>query len=118
MKHKPVIYAIDFDGTIVENAFPEIGKLKVVADYFIRALKKRGDKWILYTMREGEHLERALEYLREIDLVPDAVNDNLPEIKEFYGNNPRKVFANIYIDAHNAGGLIFASPMLDQGKNK
>ena len=64
------------------------------------------------------HHDGALEYLREIDLVPDAVNDNLPEIKEFYGNNPRKVFANIYIDDHNAGGLIFASPMLDQGKNK
>ena len=64
-----MIYAIDFDGTIVENAFPEIGKLNPVADYFIRALKERGDKWILYTMREGEHLERALEYLREINLV-------------------------------------------------
>lgn len=113
-----MIYAIDFDGTIVENAFPGIGKLKLGAYTFIHELKRRGDKWILYTMREGVHLERALEYLREIDLVPDAVNDNLPEIKEFYGNNPRKVFANIYIDDHNAGGLVFANPTSKQGENK
>ena len=111
-----MIYAIDFDGTIVENAFPGIGKLKPEADAFIRALKQRGDKWILYTMREGKHLERALEYLRKIDLVPDEVNDNLPENK--WGNNPRKVFANVYIDDHNAGGLVFASPASEQGENK
>ena len=113
-----MIYAIDFDGTIVENAFPGIGKLKPEADAFIRALKRRGDKWILYTMREGEHLERALNYLRKIGLVPDAVNDNLPEHKAFWGNNPRKVFANIYIDDHNAGGLCFATPISEQGKDK
>ena len=113
-----MIYAIDFDGTIVENAFPEIGALNPEAERFIRQIRERGDKWILYTMREGEHLEHALEYLRSINLVPDVVNDNLPEMCRFYGNNPRKVFANIYIDDHNAGGLVFASPVLDQEKNK
>ena len=36
----------------------------------------------------------------------DAVNDNLPDMKEFLGGNPRKVFANFYIDDHNAGGVV------------
>ncbi len=109
-----MIYAIDFDGTIVENKFPEIGELNTEAARFIRTLQERGDKWILYTMREGKVLEEALAFLREKDLCPDAVNDNLPEMCEFYHNNPRKVYANVYIDDHNAGGLLFSDPVSDQ----
>jgi len=103
-----VIYAIDFDGTIVENAFPRIGKLNFAAECFIRDLQERGDKWILYTMREGEKLQEAVDFLAKLGLKPDAVNDNLPEMKKLYGNDPRKVFANVYIDDHNAGGLVWA----------
>ena len=113
-----MIYAIDFDGTIVENAFPKIGKLNQEAARFIRSLKARGDKWILYTMREDKYLQEALEFLARHDLSPDAANDNLPEMCEFYQNNPRKIFANVYIDDHNAGGLLFAEPAAGQGKNK
>ena len=64
-----MIYAIDFDGTIVENAFPEIGKLSAKAERFIRELKARGDKWILYTMREGE-TSKAQSFLRSIKRWP------------------------------------------------
>lgn len=113
-----MIYAIDFDGTIVENAFPNIGKLNQEAAVFIRLLKARGDKWILYTMREGEYLQQALDFLAIHDLSPDAANDNLPEMCEFYHNNPRKIFANVYIDDHNAGGLLFAVPEAGQTQNK
>ena len=98
-----MIYAIDFDGTIVENAFPKIGKLIPEAKAFIQKLKDNGDKWILYTMREGDVLTEALEFLQDQGIYPDEVNDNLPEMCEFYRNNPRKVFANYYIDDHNAG---------------
>ncbi|MBR1952437.1 MAG: HAD family hydrolase [Lentisphaeria bacterium] len=100
-----MIYAIDFDGTIVESKFPAIGELKPEAAAFIRELRQRGDKWILNTMREGEHLAAALDFLAIHDLVPDAANDNLPEMCELYNNNPRKIYADIYIDDHNAGGL-------------
>jgi len=34
-------------------------------------------------------------------LVFDAINDNLPEIKELYGNNSRKISYDIYIDDRN-----------------
>ena len=103
-----MIYAIDFDGTIVSNRFPKIGTLNMKAYCFIRKLQERGDKWILYTMREGIYLEEAVLFLKNIHLKPDAVNDNLPEMCDFYKNNPRKVFADVYIDDHNAGGLVFA----------
>lgn len=113
-----MIYAIDFDGTIVENKFPAIGALNPEAEKFIRELKKNGDKWILYTMREGKHLEEALAFLASIDLSPDAANDNLPELCAAFNNNPRKIFANVYIDDHNAGGLKFETAHKTQGHNK
>ncbi len=118
MEQKPMIYAIDFDGTIVENRFPAIGKLKPEAERFIRELRERGDKWILYTMREGESLQFAIDFLAIHDLLPDAANENLPEMCELYRNNPRKIFAHVYIDDHNAGGLRFAWATADQQCNK
>jgi len=69
-------------------------------------------------MREGVYLEEAVLFLKNIHLHPDAVNDNLPEMCSFYGNNPRKVFANVYIDDHNAGGLVFADAQSEQGGAK
>ena len=102
-----MIYAIDFDGTIVENKFPAIGAINPEAEQFIRQLKANGDKWILYTMREGRLLDEAIDFLYGKGIPPDAANDNLPELCEAFKNNPRKVFANVYIDDHNAGGLKF-----------
>lgn len=113
-----MIYAIDFDGTIVENKFPEIGEIKPEAKEFILKLQEHGDKWILYTMREGHYLDEALEFLCNLNLDPAAVNNNLLEMCEFYGNNPRKVYADVYIDDHNAGGLLFADSCDKQGENK
>lgn len=102
-----MIYGIDFDGTIVEEAWPAIGALNPEAAAFIRQLQARGDKWILITMREDEKLGEALSELAYNGLFPDAVNDNLPERVAMWGNNPRKIYADIYIDDHNAGGLRF-----------
>lgn len=113
-----MIYAIDFDGTIVENKYPDIGELNKEAYNFIKDLKERGNKWILYTMREGKLLEEACLFLKKFNIEPNAVNDNLPEMKEFFKNNPRKIFANVYIDDHNAGGLVFSCPVNSQAKNK
>lgn len=110
------IYAIDFDGTIVDNRWSDIGCMKPEAEKFIKELQERGDKWILNTMREGKYLQAALEKLHAHGLHPDAVNDNLPELIEAYGNNPRKIFANVYIDDHNAGGLRFEQPIGEQAK--
>ena len=102
------IYAIDFDGTIVEEKFPEIGALKPEAVEFIRHIRQNGDKWILFTLREDKYLEDAVAFLLVNDLIPDAINDNLPEKIRQWGNNPRKISADIYIDDRNMGGLRFS----------
>lgn len=102
---KKIIYGIDFDGTIVEEDFPNIGKPIERTVKFIKELQLRGHKWILITMREGDLLELAVGWLKAQGLTPNAINDNLPERKEKWGNNPRKVYADVYIDDHNAGGM-------------
>ena len=96
------IYAVDFDGTICENKWPEIGSPNIKLIEFLKSERYIGNKVILYTMREGNLLDAALRFCEEYGLEFDAVNDNLPEMKEFYGSNPRKIFANYYIDDHNA----------------
>lgn len=113
-----MIYSIDFDGTIVENKWPEIGELKTEAKVFIKLLKSAGHEWILNTMRENDKLEEALEFLKENDIAPDYVNENHPMLIKKYDNNPRKIYADVYIDDHNAGGLIWPSIRIKNAKEE
>ena len=97
-----MIIAVDFDGTLCENAWPDIGKPNVALIDFLKQRREQGDKLILWTMREGTPLNKAYSWCAANGLFFDAVNDNIDELKEQYHNNPRKVFANWYIDDHNA----------------
>lgn len=96
-----MIYAVDFDGTLCRNAWPEIGEPNFGLIRFLKQEKTNGAELILWTMREGETLNQAVEWCRQHGLEFDAVNDNLERMKAEYGNNPRKVFANFYIDDRN-----------------
>lgn len=101
--NNPTIYAVDFDGTLCENEWPKIGRPNIRLIEFLKAEQEKGAKIILWTMREDDLLDAAENWLFDkFDFMPDAVNDNLPSLKKAYGNNPRKVFANVYIDDHNA----------------
>ena len=93
-----MVYAVDFDGTLCEDAFPEIGAPKLAAINFVKAARAAGDKVILWTCRVDDRLEAAARWCAEQGLVFDAVNDNLPELIEKYGSNCRKVCADVYID--------------------
>ena len=108
------IYSFDFDGTIAATAkFPEIGKANDKVVRYIAAIQNRHEKWILLTNREGDSLDKAMIWLTERGLYPDAVNDNLPEMVKFFGRNPRKIFANVMVDDLNAGGVYL--PPVDGG---
>ena len=96
------IYAVDFDGTLCENQWPEIGNPNRELIQFLKMAREIGHKVVLWTMREDDKLEAALEWCKARGLEFDAVNDNTEEMKQAYGNNPRKVFANVYIDDRNA----------------
>lgn len=102
------IFAFDFDGTLVREEWPAIGKPIERMIKFCKWVQEQPDtRWILLTMREGPLLQEAIDFLAGIGLHPDAVNDNLPErVAEWGGSNPRKVYADFYIDDHNYIGYL------------
>lgn len=99
MSKRIEIWAVDFDGTLCESVWPGIGSPNTkLIDFLIKG-RKEGVKLILWTCREGEKLQEAVEWCKEQGLEFDAVNDNLPEMIALHGgNNCRKVWAAKYID--------------------
>jgi len=97
--------AVDFDGTIVENKYPQIGEEKLFAIETLKELQKHGHQIILWTYRHGKELEEAIEFCRKKGLEFYAVNKNYPE--EIYDENimSRKIYADIYIDDKNLLGF-------------
>lgn len=95
------IIAIDFDGTLCEDKYPEIGApIKEVIDY-LKKRQENGDKLILWTCRIGEKLDAAVKWCQEYGLVFDTVNENHPDVLAWIGSDSRKIFADEYIDDRN-----------------
>lgn len=94
-KPKAPMVAIDFDGTIVAHRYPEIGEPVAYALETMRAMQAKGYKLILYTMRSGEYLQEAVDYLAAEGIELWAVNEN--PTQRFWTDSP-KVYAHIYID--------------------
>lgn len=92
------VIAIDFDGTLCVNAYPEIGAPRKKVIERALAAQKEGATLILWTCREGELLDDALEACAEWGLRFDAVNANPPELIEAWGTDPRKIGATEYWD--------------------
>jgi len=92
------IIAVDFDGTLCENKWPNIGSPnQEVIDYILEEQRK-GAKLILWTNRLGYPLIDAIEWCDGHGIIFDAVNENLPEIILAFQGDSRKVFADEYID--------------------
>lgn len=98
-----MIIAVDFDGTLCRSVWPGIGEPNMSVICYIKERKRRGDKLILWTCREGKRLEEAVEWCKAHGLEFDAVNENLPEMKRKFGNDPRKIFASEYWDDKAVG---------------
>lgn len=79
------VIAIDFDGTLFENKWPEIGM--PIAPNINRAKneKANGAVLILWTCREGEKLAEALAACKAVGLKFDYVNENADELKAAFG---------------------------------
>lgn len=92
------IIAVDFDGTLCRDCYPDIGEpnLKLIA--ILKNLQKRGCKVILWTCRCGKLLEEALQWCEQFQIQFDAVNENAKETIQKYGTDSRKIFADVYID--------------------
>lgn len=99
--------AVDFDGTIVDHKYPEIGKEKPFAIETLRQLSAEGHKLILWTSRDGKLLEDAVQYCLKRGVEFYAVNANKPTGSLFSDRSSTsvKVVADVYIDDKNVGGL-------------
>lgn len=92
------VIAVDFDGCLCHNVFPEIGAPHWDVIAKARQEQRDGAGLILWTCREGDLLRDAVAACAQWGLEFDAVNENLPEWIEAFGNNPRKVGATEYWD--------------------
>lgn len=96
--------AVDFDGTIVEDEYPGIGKPVIFAFDTLKKLQERGHRIILWTYRSGKHLKDAVEFCKANGVVFYTVNKSFPE-EEFDPKYSRKINADYFIDDRNIGGL-------------
>lgn len=95
---RPKIIAVDFDGCLAVNKWPEIGAPIESTIQKLKSEQANGAKVILWTNRVGEPLEQAVQFCKEHGIHLDEVNKNLPEIIEAFGGDCRKIFANEYWD--------------------
>lgn len=104
-----MIIAVDFDGILCENKFPEIGNPNYLMVSFVRELIDTGNEVVLWTSRVDQPLEDAVEWCKDRGLHFCAVNDNAPSNKakyeKIYPSGTRKVYADVYIDDHNPAFL-------------
>lgn len=99
------IIAVDFDGTIVQDQYPDIGKALPFAFETLKMLQKEGHRLILWTYRFGGKLDEAVEFCRENGVEFYAVNRSFPEEKYNEREASRKIHADLFIDDRNLGGM-------------
>ena len=101
-----MIIAVDFDGTIVEHRYPAIGEEKPFAIETLKMLIRDRHQLILWSVREGQLLDDAVQWCRERGVEFWAVNRDYPEEDPRHNQHfSRKLKADIFIDDRNLGGL-------------
>ncbi len=98
--------AVDFDGTIVHDRYPDIGNEKPFAIQTIKMLMQEGHQFVLWSVREDDALEEAVEWCRQRGVEFYAVNQNfVGEDSETTRHYSRKLKVDLFIDDRNIGGL-------------
>lgn len=100
-----LIIAVDFDGTIVEDAFPKVGKARIFAFETLKKLQEDGHRLILWTYRSGVKLDEAVKFCEDNGITFYAINKSFPE-EQFDYTKSRKIYADLYIDDRNIGGVL------------
>jgi len=100
-----MLIAIDFDGTIVTHEYPNIGKEIPFAFATLKKLIDDGHRLILWTVREGQALQEAVDFCRSKGIEFYAINSNYPEKLPAGETQPRKLLVDVYVDDRNIGGL-------------
>lgn len=96
----PKIVAVDFDGTLCKDEYPDIGDPLPYSLYYIKKLAAAGNILILHTCRSGELLQAAVDWCAERGITFNYINENVPENILRYGGDTRKIYADIYVDTN------------------
>ena len=100
-----MIIAVDFDGTIVEHRYPEIGREIPFATTTLKMLTEQRHLLILWTVRHGKLLQEAVDWCKERGVEFYAVNKNYPEEQVDNEGGYCKINAELFIDDRNLGGI-------------
>lgn len=98
-----MIIAVDFDGTIVEHEYPKIGKPIPFAIETLKELQRDGHTLLLWSVRSGDLLQEAIDYVESQGVKFYAYNKNYPD--EDVTRASRKLNADIFIDDRNVCGF-------------
>lgn len=106
---------VDFDGTVVDHRYPDIGEPAPDAIRFLLEWKRKGAKIILFTMRDGAELEQAAAYLENSGVALFGVNKN--PTQHNWTQSP-KAYGQLYVDDAAFGAPLiqpagFARPCVD-----
>jgi hypothetical protein len=93
-RQRALIVGVDFDGTIVEHKYPEIGPAVPGAIETLREVQEIGADLILWTMRSGPELAAAVAWLDANGIKLFGVNRN-PETD--WSDSP-KAYCHVYVD--------------------
>lgn len=97
--------AIDFDGTIVEDAYPGIGSPQIFAFETLKQLQNEGYRLILWTYRHGDRLQEAIDFCKKNGIEFYAVNSSFEGEVFDHATQSRKIDADLFIDDRNLGGF-------------
>jgi hypothetical protein len=100
-----MIIAVDFDGTIVEDKYPQIGKERPFAVATLKQLMKDGHYLILWTVRKGEKLDDAVKWCEDRGIRFFAVNKDYADDELDQLHHSRKIKADLFIDDRSVTGL-------------
>jgi hypothetical protein len=100
---------VDFDGTIVDHRFPEIGDACPYAFMWLKRFQQAGAKLILFTMRSDRTLAEAVEFCRKHGIEFYGVNTD-PTQKKWTASP--KAYGEIYIDDAAIGCPLRQSPRM------
>jgi len=102
---KKLLIAVDFDGTIVEDRYPGIGKPMPFAFETLKMLQSDGHRLILWTYRISRRLKEAEDFCLENGIEFYAINKGFPEEDMNHPETGRKIHADIFIDDRNFNGF-------------
>jgi len=101
-----MIIAVDFDGTLHDGKdWPEIGAPVPYAVEVMQRLKADGHYLIIWTCREGKCRTDIVDWMAKHGIPFDRINSHNPDTVMEFGYEARKIYADVYIDDKNLGGL-------------